>query len=554
MNNIYYVIAGNPNEAFPYDRVPIAASNLYTLLSSNAILNEDDLIYIIGDTNETANSIVFNRGVNVVGISGNKVRLKTDGVGLSVNTSNLKLSNVNFECSAFGGNPLININSTNRVVVDGCTFDIIDYPAEGNIISCSASNDILLTNNRFDPTYTSGASGYSVIHFDDVKNSLITNNKFYLKGTSATGISLNGDSSYNIIRENHIIDNGQDDHITGITIQDDTKYTNIKHNAVVIGTSNSKGIYISLVDYGKTNIENNVIFITSGGNNTTIGINIEYSSTSASNSFYNIRNNIFYDNNSTSAVAISADIKDGHGIINNNNFYEFEEGSRFIYDVGNVSAINEIGDRNYFHIPNINFDVEPENYALGNFESFKLHIKNELMGLGEFYRNIGISESNYNEYINIIDTITQHFGNINDRFDDSNIYVIVNIINSLFEERANTYNNSYRNSAVVYPSDVYGNQFNTNIFESEIYSFPLIPNNELYDSDLLEIYKNKHLFSPFGNINCPPNPGFNFPTYNNYETGLFGYPRTEYINSCSQQKYPHLSWEFDQDDSVWVMY
>lgn len=59
--------------------------------------------------------------------------------------------------------------------------------------------------------------------------------------------------------------------------------------------------------------------------------------------------------------------------------------------------------------------------------------------------------------------------------------------------------------------------------------YPFTPNNDLYDKDINYIRNNKRKLKPFSGISATPNPGYNYSTYPGYETGLFGYPRKDYL-------------------------
>jgi len=58
--------------------------------------------------------------------------------------------------------------------------------------------------------------------------------------------------------------------------------------------------------------------------------------------------------------------------------------------------------------------------------------------------------------------------------------------------------------------------------------YPFTPSNALYNKDIDFINSNKKYLKPFDGITAPPNPGRNYYTYPNYETGLFGYSRKDY--------------------------
>jgi hypothetical protein len=61
--------------------------------------------------------------------------------------------------------------------------------------------------------------------------------------------------------------------------------------------------------------------------------------------------------------------------------------------------------------------------------------------------------------------------------------------------------------------------------------YPFTPNNDLYDKNIAYIIANRKKLKPFSGIASPPNPGKNYSTYPNYETGLFGFLRKDYVLS-----------------------
>ena len=56
-------------------------------------------------------------------------------------------------------------------------------------------------------------------------------------------------------------------------------------------------------------------------------------------------------------------------------------------------------------------------------------------------------------------------------------------------------------------------------------NYPFLKDKVGYDEDIAWLMTHKHILYPFDGINTPPQGGKNFPTYTNYETGLFGYQR-----------------------------
>ena len=61
--------------------------------------------------------------------------------------------------------------------------------------------------------------------------------------------------------------------------------------------------------------------------------------------------------------------------------------------------------------------------------------------------------------------------------------------------------------------------------------YPFTVEHPNYQQNLDYLLNNKADLAPFNGINTPPNPGYNFPTYRNYETGLFGFSRANYVKT-----------------------
>jgi len=78
--------------------------------------------------------------------------------------------------------------------------------------------------------------------------------------------------------------------------------------------------------------------------------------------------------------------------------------------------------------------------------------------------------------------------------------------------------------------DNYENQFSW--VSSAAEDFPFTFQNHMYDKKLLYVIKNKDELEPFDGVFCPANPGYNFSDYSGYDTGIFGFSRAEYINTC----------------------
>jgi len=61
--------------------------------------------------------------------------------------------------------------------------------------------------------------------------------------------------------------------------------------------------------------------------------------------------------------------------------------------------------------------------------------------------------------------------------------------------------------------------------------YPFTVDNDLYNQNISYINSNKEKLTPFDNIERPPNPGFGYDDYTDYETGLFGYQRKDFVTS-----------------------
>lgn len=120
---------------------------------------------------------------------------------------------------------------------------------------------------------------------------------------------------------------------------------------------------------------------------------------------------------------------------------------------------------------------------------------------------------------------------------DYNVNIIDSVITNLTKEvseqlsacklilRNCTFNNSY--SAISGNFTVETNDENQ--FEwIPPTDYPFTPDNVLYNKNIDFINNNKKYLKPFDGITAPPNPGQNYDTYPNYETGLFGYSRKNY--------------------------
>jgi hypothetical protein len=126
-----------------------------------------------------------------------------------------------------------------------------------------------------------------------------------------------------------------------------------------------------------------------------------------------------------------------------------------------------------------------------------------------------IAQTSYN--LNIIDSVM-----INFQKETSADFSAANVI--MYH---NTFNLSRNILSADFNSSFASNQFSWN----PPTNYPFTPDHLLYAKDINYILSHKTQLKPFPNISTPPNPGFYYDTYPNYETGLFGYSRKNYVTS-----------------------
>lgn len=63
-------------------------------------------------------------------------------------------------------------------------------------------------------------------------------------------------------------------------------------------------------------------------------------------------------------------------------------------------------------------------------------------------------------------------------------------------------------------------------------SIPFAHYDDFYLKNSKYLLRYRKRLAPFDDITCPPNPGYGFPEYEYYPTGLFGYSRAKFENAC----------------------
>ncbi|MFW6319809.1 MAG: hypothetical protein ACOC1L_06445 [Bacillota bacterium] len=116
--------------------------------------------------------------------------------------------------------------------------------------------------------------------------------------------------------------------------------------------------------------------------------------------------------------------------------------------------------------------------------------------------------------LKIYDSIITNLNPIDTSFDDVDLY---------------SYYTAYNKSQSNFLSDFTVSADVDNQFEWDApddYYFTV--DNKLYDKDLEWLNNNKRELRPFTGIERPPNPGVGYPTYSEYDEGLFGESRENY--------------------------
>jgi len=246
-------------------------------------------------------------------------------------------------------------------------------------------------------------------------------------------------------------------------------------------------------------------------------------SSQSNESFIEISNNIIY-NNSNNPGGYALIITMDAGIIDYNWIYNF--GTNFVIITGGLYVLDDF-DNSYYNV----VDIDPlirifhnSSLDIDNISNYRVLDNSRCFGTGINYENVGIDKNSPEVYATIVDTF----------YDVPNITNIpdINFIGTVFIDDADTVNSRYNKSYEV-ENDHYRNQFDwgpDDIMEDS--DFPFWRTNDFYNQDIVYVIKNRKDLEPFDNIFCPANPGYGFPEYKDYETGLFGYPRIDYLNEC----------------------
>ena len=144
----------------------------------------------------------------------------------------------------------------------------------------------------------------------------------------------------------------------------------------------------------------------------------------------------------------------------------------------------------------------------------------ECRNTGRFGEDMGVCLSD--KYVTFTDSVTKDLGSIN----RNNSNISVGIRGTVLSESSTAINSYYTRG---YPTNTHQNQFDF-VYDG---IFPFTEESPFYKKDINYVIKHRDDLSPFSNIYCPANPGYEFSAdYPEYETGIFGNSRKVYEHYC----------------------
>jgi len=540
---IYYINKFNSSGGiYPYTRPEYGAKNFYDLVknpSTKIDLKHGDQIRLYNPCpssscviDDSSYDIEFDKEVYILSDSPNNgviVKLKDDGFGLKFNknSSKSKINGIKFTKANFDGGSMIYAENSISLLISDCeffTYTLTSDSAAINLNKCQHSyicDCFIMVPNGFG------------INLEECNSCKIQGNSLNLNNLSNVAINFSSyvESYGNYIGSNVIYN--MEDGSVGIQFDGYFNKQDVMYNVIRLNGSNTYGIISSIpVGHGKDiNIKNN-IFIYEEDDSLLYGIYIpDFGINNTSK--YTITNNIFYNVNSSdieNALGMYISVNLNSSIVNYNIFYKFKSDYKYFWG-GNPNTLSAMGERTYTEIdPQLlyYYDESPSlPYDLSAVESYLCSASSQALGAGQYHQHIGLFNQQNSfgyGYTNFIDTVTHDIGKIKLQFVGS----FFTFFNSTFTESIETINGNYNK---YYTSgDNYENQFSWESSAAD--DFPFTNKNDLYNKELIYVIKNKDKLEPFDGIFCPANPGYNFSVYSGYETGLFGFSREDYINTC----------------------
>jgi len=560
----------------PYNSISTGFPNFHTLLST-VTLNDGDVITVTSPYNKPIDDsvstiqIINKITINATGKYIPQVKLIDNGIGMQMNLAGSTITGIGFFSDAYNGNTLLNIQA-NDISVTKCIFG---YNADSlNGFSTSINvlnrNGIILQDNIIITPKKSGSNISTGIYLEDCSYGNVLNNTIKTIGSYVQGIACIDFCNYNNIGFNVIGIFSETDASTttidyGILFSKQGNYNKIYNNVIGMAGNGASGIEYGYSPTSGKNIEIKNNYIQMFDNDFgAVGIYVPYQSNTVS--YFTVINNIIeYTGSNNSGIAMAISIGSTQGMIDYNDIYHFKETNVFFS--GGGPNLLPLGRYNIFSNPRLFWSetplAYPNKYSIENFYCYK---NSECIGSGYLHRNIGVGvdptiTTKIDSYINIVDTVTNNYG-----FGTADRSSYNTFFNSVFTETAQQFNSYYRGTSdlpylvnppapltrgtsdsdvyyyshipLMYPSyldieiGVYRDQFEFKMVNPT--TFPFSTDDPIfYGKNLTNACFYKDKLAPFEGIKCPPNPGYGFPDYKNYEKGLWGYLRFKYPNSCS---------------------
>ena len=532
----YYVNGYNTSSTatYPYTVGSAGAPNLYTIFNElTGILTKGDVIEIFdGDIiDDTANDISIMSSITIKYSNSSKIipiHIKPDGFGVNVYAPNVILTGLNIIKEGTIDNSYIHIYASD-ITIKYCTFNYLNTTGKSSVINISNAQNINISNNTINIPNGDTSRSYG-IYANNITHSTINDNIIFMNYENGSAITFTGSCGNNNIFNNIIGGFSEtSSHNTGIEFSGNVDYNNIHYNVIGITGQYSTGIlYNTSNNTGKNvNINNNYIVILED-EFSSVGIFIPADENN-NNAYINIINNIieYHVSNKIANNSIAIMCGVNNGVIDFNDIYGFYIDNRYV----NLTPTSiDFGSKNIFIHPNTPYSIGDTTYDVTDIRRYYCDPNSECIGSGYLFHDIGVGvnmKKKENNYLNIIDTVTDHFGEI--KYIDN--IVIPTFFNSVFTESAETFNNIYRNNSIgPYPSeDVYKNQFDFVLNKQ----FPYTINDPIfYNKGFINTLSHKRDLKPFDGIECPANPGYGYKEYKGYPNGLWGYPRISYFNNC----------------------
>ena len=467
-----YYISNHGSDVYPFDVPSTATSSVKGLVDSTGVLRDGDVVEFVEgtiDCSETIDSALVSAAVDWKSYDGN---IDMPKILISVS----------------GTSPFYFASDANNINIDGLWIyqQDSDSPAAAesakyminflgdNISNCSIKNCRLswVANSR------QNVYGIRVAAAAAITNLKIENNTFFNVYADANGLML-------------------------IAPGTDLSHLKIKNNTIKMENAPGAGIGIVCDNFQFNNeVVNNIIL--------SADVGIKCTNVSATE-------------------------------LNYNNVYGSSASN---YSFAGASSLSTAGT--------YSLSQDPGFYNTTNSHGLRLENWSPCRGRGKDYEDMGasivITTSNGSKiipdtkrYYNTVDSVVFNFINTGTAIDFA--VAELNLLFSVIDFCGGEFDDSW-NSMTRNRNNQYSWAFLSAVGAPDT-EFPFTKDSHFYGEDLTYVIRNRKYLIPFEgyflstgdiqNITCPPNPGrgrLSNPKYIDYTTGLFGYQRKDYENSC----------------------